>query len=726
MNNRWCIVAGARSGSTWLEEMIYNAFEKKNYQMKLGEPLEQSEHYFKSSGHNHTVALNDAGYLELQRIQNITFNNVTEYVDYLIDTFSKADQTQDVVLKVFPQDWKLPKEEYVKFLSALTQLGFKFINLNRTIIDRAISWQIMQERKVVHRWKQQDLNFFSTINGNARITEPEPNSIVLDVKTFYDYMNLTLSEDNFKNEILKNFKHVDVYYSTLVDDCNRNNIPINQETHVQKLYTTEYKELISNYGEIVDETNKPEFIDTYGKDNRLINSMADTICEYAWNYTIWMMSRKELRNCCRTVTHKVDTTSLAKGKDFVKEFAPIVQLKTDLLSGVRNGDCRSCWKIEDTGGKSPRAGFDNFSKFIKNNLWRDMDIGSIKTRLLNLTEKDREDIINLNTTRMIEISLGNTCDLKCMYCHPHYSSQWAAEQIKHGELKLIEVEKELPKEDDTEFEEIWWDWFETQAGYTASCINFIGGEPLIISKFYKYIDRIINFYDTHQTFPTYVDISVVSNFNTPPKQFEQFLNCVKRLVEHGKFKVDMNVSMEQLGSRAEFVRTGTDWELMKSNIERFLTFVHEIDHYSPNRVVFNVQMALNALCISDLPEFVKFIIDMQRNHMIPINLRQNQISFPQWLSPYILPTSYTRYIDETIDLIETEVVDHTKYSPYGRWDSYLKFLKGIKNGIANPDKNNQSRKEFISNLDKLTSRRNLNFAETFPEMVEFYNECKQL
>ena len=92
----------------------------------------------------------------------------------------------------------------------------------------------------------------------------------------------------------------------------------------------------------------------------------------------------------------------------------------------------------------------------------------------------------------------------------------------------------------------------------------------------------------------------------------------------------------------------------------------------------------------------------------------------------ILPTSYTRYIDETIDLIETEVVDHTKYSPYGRWDSYLKFLKGIKNGIANPDKNNQSRKEFISNLDKLTSRRNLNFAETFPEMVEFYNECKQL
>jgi hypothetical protein len=26
MSSRWCIIAGARSGSTWLEEMIYNAF----------------------------------------------------------------------------------------------------------------------------------------------------------------------------------------------------------------------------------------------------------------------------------------------------------------------------------------------------------------------------------------------------------------------------------------------------------------------------------------------------------------------------------------------------------------------------------------------------------------------------------------------------------------------------------------------------------------------------
>ena len=728
MTQRWCIISGARSGSTWLEEMIYNNFPNRNYSMKLGEPLEHSDDYFKSSGHNHSIALNLDGFIQLRRLENITFKDKEDYLNYVIDTFNKGDPRQDIVLKVFPQDWKLPKEYYIQFLSALETLGFKFINLTRRITDRAISWQVMQARSVVHKWNQNGTMFFSTTQGTDNPSEPEPNSITLDIKTFYDYMELTLSEDTFKEEILKLFKHVDVRYDSLVDDCNRNNIPINKTTLVQKLYSTDYKNLIFNYNELVEETKTPKFIQKYGKDSWLHSSPSDTLCQYAWDYTIWMVSRKELRNCCRTSTNKVDLTSISKGTDFVKEFSPIIKLKNDLLSGIKNKDCKSCWNIEESGGKSPRSGIENFSKFIKSTLWKDMSLGDIKTRLLNLTDKDREEIVNLNTTRMIEISLGNTCDLKCMYCHPHYSSQWAAEQMKYGELKLIEVEKELPKEDDTEFEKIWWEWFENYAGYSATCINFIGGEPLLISKFYKYIDRIINFYNTHETPQKYIDISIVSNFNTPPKQFEQFLVCVKRLVDHGKFKVDMNISMEQLGARAEFVRTGTDWKLMTRNIERFFEFVTEIDQFSPPRVILNVQIALNALCISDLPEFIKFIIDLQRNHTMLINLRQNQIVFPEWLSPYILPSNYTKYVDEALDLIATEieVIDNSKYSEYGRWDSYYRFLMAIRNGIANSEKNNQARREFANNIDKLTSRRNLNFAETFPEMIEFYEECKRL
>jgi len=739
--NRWCIIAGARSGSTWFEEMIFNNFEIKNYQIKLGEPLEHSSDYFKSSGHNYTISLNEFGYLDLKRLTDKTFNDNTEYLDYLIETFKKGNRNQSIVLKIFPQEWKYSENEYVKFLDTLKELDFQFINLSRKITDRAISWYIMQERKIVHRWRQGDNNFYSTINGvDNDISDIPANSISMDIETFGDYMNLTLQEDTLKSKIISRYNCIDVNYETLISDCVKNNIPISQSTWVQKLYSTTYADAISNYKELLEITNEEDFIKKYGihssldastfiknkKTDNTNGAIIETACQFAWDYPIFMLSRNEFRNCCRASTNKIPSEAMSEGKDLFKNFAPVKQLKRDLLTGVKNTACKSCWAIEQSNGKSPRTGLVNFSKFVQHNLWPKKSVTEVKEKLLNLNEQEIEEIINIQTTRMIEISLGNTCDLKCMYCHPHYSSQWASEQIKYKELQLVEVEKELPKEGETDFEKIWWDWFESGAGYTVKYINFIGGEPLIINKFYSYVDRIIEFYDTHETPQNYINISVVSNFNTPPKQFEMFLKTVERLVNHKKFKLDFNISMESIDSRAEFIRTGTDWNIMKSNIDRFLEFANEIDTGNPQKIIFNAQIALNALCITDLYNYFMFIIDLQRNNSRKINLRQNQISYPQWLSPYILPESYSVHIDNVIELIELEFVDNDKYTVFGRWDSYIKFLKGIKNGILNPNKNIEARKEFVKNIDKLTSRRNLNFAKTFPEMIEFYNLCKEL
>ena len=727
MFSRWCIIAGARSGSTWLEEMIYNSFIK-DFGIKLGEPLAHSADYFKSSGHDHTVILHDTGFLRLGRLQNKIFANKTEYLDYLIDTFKQGSPVQNIVLKVFPQDWKYSEEDYIRFLTVLQDLGFKFINLHRKITDRAISWQIMEQSKIVHRWNDGNKLFFSTHSGiDNNVKDLSTNSITLDPRIFIDYMNLTYAEDKLISKVSAQFNGITVNYETLVQDCINNSIPIETTTKVQKLYLTAYKDSIVNYNEIVDITNQSDFVSKYGTTSQLPNPMLATICDYAWDYTILMLSRKEMRNCCRTMTNKLTQEDLAQGKDLVKNFTPIIQLKKDLLSGLKNNACKSCWQIEKTGGKSPRSGIDNFSRFVQRNLWKNDSISTVKSRLLSLSEKDREDVLNIDTTRMIELSLGNTCDLKCMYCHSHYSSQWAAEQLKYGEIKVIELEKELPKHEDNEFENTWWEWFENKAAYTINCINFIGGEPLIISKFYKYIDRIINFYDTHSTTQSNITLSVVSNFNTPPKQFAMFLDCVEKLVKHGKFKVDMNVSMEQIGERAEFVRSGTDWQLLTANVNAFLEFMKKVDVYKPKRIIFNLQIALNALCISALPEFIQYVIDLQKNNSnILINLRHNQIAFPQWLSPYILPTTYSVYLDQAIQLLENEKVDHTKYTAYGKWNSYIVYLKAVKNGILNPDKPNQPRIEFVKNIDKLTSRRNLDFPKTFPEMIDFYNECRLL
>ena len=61
---------------------------------------------------------------------------------------------------------------------------------------------------------------------------------------------------------------------------------------------------------------------------------------------------------------------------------------------------------------------------------------------------------------------------------------------------------------------------------------------------------------------------------------------------------------------------------------------------------------------------------------------------------------------------------------------FINYLHTIKIGIDTSnldiDKTNKLRKEFAANIDKLSARRNLDFNATFPEMVEFYNLCKQI
>lgn len=455
-----------------------------------------------------------------------------------------------------------------------------------------------------------------------------------------------------------------------------------------------------------------------------------TVCQFAWDYSVLNISRNELRNCCRSKSHKILPEDWRLERGLFTHFPPIVNVRKDMLRGIRNEACGVCWDIEDSGAKSARTSWDRFVNFIySKKLWPTLSRDELKEKLQSLNDDEIEMLSRLPHTNMIEISLGNICDLKCLYCHHHYSSQWAAEVLKYGEIKPEEMEAELPKIKDTIYETYWWDWFENESGYNTYCINFIGGEPLIIDKFYSYADRICQFYEDHTTEQKNIDFSIVTNFNTPKKFYDRFLDTTMRIVSNTQFTLDFNVSCESIGKRAEYIRTGTDWEIMTENIEHYIEFINLIDP-DQNRVIFNLQIALNALCISDLPNFMRWVIDLQDRTNRKIHLRQNQISHPHWLSPYILPSEYSIYVGETIDImaesLKHSTVTRGTYNLFGRWDHYMSFLQTVKRGIENPEKNTKARIQFAENIEKMRQRRNLNFEQTFREMIPFLIECKKL
>ena len=444
MNSRWCIIAGARSGSTWLEELIYNSYPGG---AKLGEPLEFFENRDSSIDHKYHVTIFNRGLLGLDKFNIKSSVDKHGYLIYLIDTFKSADIDQDVVLKIFPQDWKYSEEDYTNFLLVLKSLNFKFINLNRNLIDRAISWHFMTDKKIVHRWKENNKEYFSTETGIADINEVSNTAIDLSVKDFLNYIDLTKNEDRLKLRLLKNIEYVNVNYETLIEDCKKHDIPIGDTTIVQKTHSKPYKELISNYDELLSQLNQQPI---------KFNDMSKTICRFAWDYPVLSISRNELRFCCRTAPNKISDEEFKRGSNLFTGFIPMIEVRKELIKGNRHPNCSSCWQIEDSGGTPLRTNFDDFVRWVhKHNVWPELTISDVRNRLLNITEDQIEDLIKIDETRMIEISLGNTCDLKCVYCNHHYSSQWATEKLKYKEITADTIEVELPKVD-TFYEDIFW------------------------------------------------------------------------------------------------------------------------------------------------------------------------------------------------------------------------------------------------------------------------------
>jgi hypothetical protein len=456
----------------------------------------------------------------------------------------------------------------------------------------------------------------------------------------------------------------------------------------------------------------------------------DTVCRFAWDYPVVNISRNELRNCCRAKPATVTEPILKElGTRLFAELEPLVQVKKALLMGQRPDECQSCWKIEASGAKSPRTGAPFFIELLKETKWFGTeDVAEIRERLVNITEDEADKLARyLDHPRMLEVSLSNTCDLKCMYCSHHYSSQWAAERLKYKEIPIAKMATEFPVPSQL-FMDTFWKYFDTVAFKKCEIVNFIGGEPLIIDEFYEYLDRVLTKYETHPNqdeLPPLVFIGVVTNLNCKEKYFKKLCDVIPRILKNPRLHLDLNVSLEAVGARTEFIRTGTNWERLDSNIKRLLALLNAFPIEQKRNVHFGFQIALNSLCISDLPNFFRYVVGLRKSVDMPIRLRPNQVVYPSWLSPHVLPVEYANYIELAIAVLRHANVEDSTVHRFDSWSTYIKFLRGVQLGIRKAHKHDPTRQSFMHELTKLVERRKLDFRSTFPEMVPFYEQIQR-
>lgn len=331
----------------------------------------------------------------------------------------------------------------------------------------------------------------------------------------------------------------------------------------------------------------------------------------------------KLRPCCKYKTSDetpslFDTVSL----NTLHSTPYYKSLQAQLDSGVFPPGCISCKRDEEVGIESTRQHtakhiFQDSSLFVK------------------------------NTIQDLEIGLDFTCNMMCRMCGASASSKWA--QAKSVQYEFDENEIHLdhvynPKQYSLykhQFKRI----FENTDLSKAVHLRLEGGEPFYSKNLEWFIDKL----DREILNKDQFYISIFTNGSIFPS--DTLLEKLK------KFNLNVTFSLDAVGTLAETIRWGVDWNTIESVIKKWRAVADNC---------LNVTMAtsttVSILNINGLAEIVNFC-----KHY-GIVFYAHHLTYPEYLSIYQLPLeTRKRWLighDRIDELLSADMTVEPKYQTF--------------------------------------------------------------
>lgn len=378
-------------------------------------------------------------------------------------------------------------------------------------------------------------------------------------------------------------------------------------------------------------------------------ALPDTMCIAPWA-RLEISADGTYKPCCAiSVPIKDDRgqpmTVYEHGLDQVYHSDFLRDLRHQLRQGHKPSACTQCWRDESMGRQS-----------IRQHVFWDL-----KNEQFNL-DWDIESTKNL---RSWHLSLGNTCNLKCRTCGPGASSQWAVEIINSldkADRKSSKVKQQLKKAgwaESTDLQ-VWKDIENTHHHVTE--LRFTGGEPMLLRRQFDLVEHI-------STTPRANKIDLVYTTNGThilPKDFVAVLGSYK--------SVSISLSIDDIGARFEYQRSGASWDLVQKNVQWYAALKSRLNNYT-----LKTNCTVSIMNVFYLPEFVDWLEDQCFDFV-----RLNVLYHPRALSissvtkelqtacvQRLVSRSYPSHIQDQIDSITTtlrcaEVSDGQEFCDYVR------------------------------------------------------------
>ena len=240
----------------------------------------------------------------------------------------------------------------------------------------------------------------------------------------------------------------------------------------------------------------------------LNNKNKHCFCPGHWDDIQFAPSQGYVYGCCKATP--------------LQSMEELEERRQKVLGGEKLDCCNYCWQTESAGKESYRD--------FKLSKWD----GTDNVRLLTLT-------------------LGNLCNLQCVYCKEKYSSKWQSSLEKFGPIASIPYE---PVKIKNEPAQTYIDFFNSNK--PSSILKITGGEPFIGTDFYDIMESC--------------DLSYLNEIRVATNLCYKKNNVVNKLLElQDDVKISINPSLDTVNwDIQEQIRYGFDREVFESNLKYLL------------------------------------------------------------------------------------------------------------------------------------------------------------
>lgn len=442
-----------------------------------------------------------------------------------------------------------------------------------------------------------------------------------------------------------------------------------------------------------------------------LNKTGTGFCLAKWTSLHLNLNSGTTNSCHHPSPHKIPLNELADSPTALHNTTYKNSVREQMLAGKRPDECQYCWNIEDlsTEHVSDRHMKSSFS-------WSLPHMDQIKNDTYN------------NIPTYLEVMFSNTCNYKCSYCSPQYSSRWVEEieskgpyptSHQYGNTQWLKDKDIFPihRNSYNPYVDAFWEWW-PQLKSNLHTMRITGGEPLLDDNTFGILDEYIDEPNDK------LILAINSNLGVPDKIIDKLINKIQLLEKNKSVKgIEIYTSIDGYKSAAEYARFGMNYENVINNIDKILS---------------NTNCKITIMCtfnIFSFEKFDQFIVDVHTlkikhikdDRKVPLLLSVSILRHPNFLSP----TAY-RHLELTT--IETSVAYMKNNQEgkngndyyYGFFDFEIEQLERLLAfALTGEDQfNSLTKSDFYRFVMEHDNRRGTNIYESGPSLIPFINICK--